>query len=555
MILGVVLAFMLLATIYLIRTPAQYSAETVVLLDKGVTNTISGVSSLNLTNYEPAAIDSEVQILRSKRVTDGVVELIEPKGYFSYLPLDQDRRDFILFKNIQGGLSVSRIEQTYALSIKYKSTDPQEAADMANAFAEVYISDQLNSLSETSQRTTKWLQDKATEIKEKSNTAREHLAEYRLKYNTESQKNIKKRKKDSEFNQDIHLREFRDLEQEIDTYDKIYESYLQKIRTISLEQSFPVTETRVITAATAPLGKSEPKSAIIMGAALILGAGIGVLLALILDFFDKTLKRAGQVRRELEFEFFGFLPKIKPSSHSTASFISPKNKSIALKLYAQVVDDEHSLCADTIKTIKNVLDVEPSSARNKIIGVLSTFEDNDTQVISSNLALQYAHDGRRALLINGDLQNSRGLKAKGQKHNAPFYTPEDAQDFLLSNTCYNEQYNLHVIDTLTPQAPKASEKFNVQKVEALFNICRDQYDYTIINLPPLHAASDLHNYLQSIDHLVLVAEWGKTLPNTLNFYLEQNRIDSSKISGLVLSKANMKKLKSHYGHREYRHES
>ena len=540
--MGIVLGFLGLALFYLSVTPAKYTAETVVLLDKGITNTISNVSSLNLTTYEPAAIDSEVQVLKSKRITDAVVKLLESKEYFNDIPLGADRRDFILFKVIQANLAVTRIEKTYALSIKFKSKNPQKSADVANAFAEVYIADQLDSLAETSQRTLSWLQTKAEEIKIQSKDARQRLAEYRSKYNAEAQKNINNK------NKDVRLREFRDLEQEIETFDTIYESYLEKVRTISLEQSFPVTETRIITYATAPITKSEPKSVIILGAAIILGAGLGILIALILDFFDKTLRRAGQVKRELEMGFLGFLPKIRKSSRRKVNFVSPDNKALDIRLYTQSADDGRSLCAETIRTAKNVLDFETDTSQNKVIGVLSTFADKDTFVISSNLAVHCAQEGKRSLLINGDLQSIKTSDSKDK----PFYSPEDAQDFLLENICYSEQYNLHILDAQSVSQNKEG-KFNAQGINALLDVCRNQYDYTVVDLPPLHATSSLYTYMQSIDNFILVAEWGKTLPNTLNFYLQQNRLDRDKIAGVILSKTNMKKMRSHYGHIAYIH--
>lgn len=541
LIAGIVVSLVLLAMLYLATTPEKYTAETVILLDKSISNSISDVSSLNLTTYEPAAIDSEVEVLKSKRITDAVVKLLEPKNYFDDIPAEKDRRDFILFQKIQSSMSVQRVEKTYALSIRYKSTDPQMSADIANAFAEVYIADQLDSLSETSERTITWLQAKAQEIKEKSKDARERLAKYRAEYNAASQKNIKKNKKNKNFNQEVRLREFLDLEQEIETFDTIYESYLEKIRTISLESSFPVTETRVITYATAPIYKSEPKSKIIIGAAIILGTGIGILIALIIDFFDKTLKRAGQVKRELKMTFLGFLPKIRKSRQKHISFVSSDDVSTTIGLYTQSVDDEQSLCAETIRTIKNLLDYEKENNKSKVVGILSTFEDKDTHVIASNLAVHCAHEGAQTLLFNGDIQNADSIA-----HKKP-------QDFLINNTYYSEDYNLHALGERISGCAVNPQKFNAQRMASLLDVCRKQYDYTIIDLPPMHATSNLHTYTQSVDYFIIVAEWGKTLPNTLNFYLQQNRLDRDKVAGMVLSKTNMKKMKSHYGHVAYKY--
>lgn len=550
LIFFIVSIFFALAVTYIAITPEKYTAETIILLDKGITNTISNISSLNLNTYEPAAIDSEVEVLKSKRLTDAVVKLLEPKKYFEYYPPETDRRDFKLFKIIQSNLSINRVEKTYALSIRYKSTDPQEAADIANAFAEVYIADQLDSLAETSERTLNWLQIKADEIKKKSTDARARLSEYRSKYNKESVKNLKK--KNDKYNQEIKLREFLDLEQEIDTYDTIYESYLEKIRTISLEQSFPVTETRIITYATAPLWKSEPKTKIIIGAAIVLGTGLGILLALIIDFFDKTLRRAGQVNRELKMAFLGFLPRTRKTDIKSVPFLAPNKEAIDIPICTQAVEVEESLCAETIRNVKNVIDFDHDSSDNLVIGIISPFTHDDTYVIASNLAAHCSNEDNRTLLINGDIHNAAVIAKNAQKVPKSIYSPEDAQEYLLNGVLYNEEHNLHLLDTGMTEGMKEAAHYNAQRMNTLLDTCRKQYDYTIIDLPPLYASSSLHPYLRSVDAFVILAEWGKALPNTINFYLKQNMLEKSRITGVILNNASMKKMKSHYGHVTYR---
>jgi succinoglycan biosynthesis transport protein ExoP len=65
------------------------------------------------------------------------------------------------------------------------------------------------------------------------------------------------------------------------TYRKIYESYLQAYAESVQRQSFPVTNARVITYATAPLVKSHPKSALTLAFALTIGLLIGFGISLI----------------------------------------------------------------------------------------------------------------------------------------------------------------------------------------------------------------------------------------------------------------------------------
>ncbi len=51
----------------------------------------------------------------------------------------------------------------------------------------------------------------------------------------------------------------------------MYDNFLQRYMESVQQQSFPITEARVISAATAPLKKSYPKTLIILAVALLSG--------------------------------------------------------------------------------------------------------------------------------------------------------------------------------------------------------------------------------------------------------------------------------------------
>ena len=70
----------------------------------------------------------------------------------------------------------------------------------------------------------------------------------------------------------------RDLESNAQTYRALYDNFLQRYMETVQQQSFPVTEARVITAATRPLLKSSPKTLLVLGLATLVGLGVGLIL-------------------------------------------------------------------------------------------------------------------------------------------------------------------------------------------------------------------------------------------------------------------------------------
>ena len=67
----------------------------------------------------------------------------------------------------------------------------------------------------------------------------------------------------------------RALQSAADSYKAIYENFLTRYTQAVQDQSFPITEARVMSTAVPPLKKSWPKGVLVLGLAVVLGALLG----------------------------------------------------------------------------------------------------------------------------------------------------------------------------------------------------------------------------------------------------------------------------------------
>jgi succinoglycan biosynthesis transport protein ExoP len=102
----------------------------------------------------------------------------------------------------------------------------------------------------------------------------------------------------------------RDLESNAQTYRALYDNFLQRYMESVQQQSFPVTEARVITAATRPLSKSSPKALLVLGIATVLGSAIGFLAAAWREFTDQVFRTADQVESVLQADCIALIPLV-----------------------------------------------------------------------------------------------------------------------------------------------------------------------------------------------------------------------------------------------------
>ncbi len=158
-----VFAVLVLAAFVVFSLAPVYTASALILVDPSRKNLLAGDAQSTNTAGDSARIDSEVEILRSDNILLKVIEaenLLSQPGVVS-LPLTTRILAFLrlgepelpnaeqalnqALTGLRSTISVQRRGLTYLISIQARSGNPQQAALLANAVADVYIQDQLAS--------------------------------------------------------------------------------------------------------------------------------------------------------------------------------------------------------------------------------------------------------------------------------------------------------------------------------------------------------------------------------------------------------------------------
>jgi capsular exopolysaccharide synthesis family protein len=105
-----------------------------------------------------------------------------------------------------------------------------------------------------------------------------------------------------------------DLVSQAKTYRDLYENFLQRYMESVQEQSFPITEARLISPALRPLAKSSPKTLLTLvicaAAGIILGLAIGVFR----DLWDRVFRTTEQAEKILQVPCIALVPRLKVAS-------------------------------------------------------------------------------------------------------------------------------------------------------------------------------------------------------------------------------------------------
>ena len=102
----------------------------------------------------------------------------------------------------------------------------------------------------------------------------------------------------------------RELESQAQSYRTLYDNFLQRYMEAIQQQSFPITEARVISAATRPLTRSHPQPLLVMLIAGFGGLALGIGAALFRDMMDQVFRTGEQAEATLRKTCIALVPRL-----------------------------------------------------------------------------------------------------------------------------------------------------------------------------------------------------------------------------------------------------
>ena len=105
--------------------------------------------------------------------------------------------------------------------------------------------------------------------------------------------------------------ELRQLESQAQAYRALYDNFQQRYMDTLQQQSFPITDARVITRASPSSEKVSPKSSLILALATVGGLALGLGLGMLREISDRVFRTRSQVEAKLKTECLALVPKIK----------------------------------------------------------------------------------------------------------------------------------------------------------------------------------------------------------------------------------------------------
>lgn len=314
-----------------------------------------------------------------------------------------------------------------------------------------------------------------------------------------------------------------------------------------------------------PTIPSKPNVKLNMLAGCIISGLLVYLILVIRYLFDDSIKSSDDIEQHLAITTLGTIPFVgdKKSSKSNPIFKRIFRKKSKSKKQEDpninIEDDSRSFEKDPFEFISleayKVLrtNILFCGKEVKTICITSSIPNEGKTVVSFRLASTIAASGKKVLFIDADLRKSviiGRLKINREVIGLSQYLSgmNDLEDIIHET----KVKNLDIIFT-GPLPPNPSEMLGSDAFKELIRTQREEYDYIIIDTPPLGVVIDSANVAKICDGTIIVIESYNVSYKIIQRILRQLEQGDCRILGAILNKAeiNHSDYKKYYGSNYY----
>ena len=290
------------------------------------------------------------------------------------------------------------------------------------------------------------------------------------------------------------------LQSDVQVYQAMVVSLMQMEQEAQLRDAAISDNVSLVDAAVVEEDPVSPNKLIVLAVAFVLGAFIGVGIALLLELSDRSIFTAEDLKEALpaNVPFLGWVPMLK----------APKKDRYASSV---VYSRPNTFESERYKLIASNI-IFGRKEKQRVITVCSTDKNEGKTSVMANIALSLTQNGYRVLLADGDLRmpsceqyfhlehQERGLVdvvMEGENLDSCIIQPLADVD------------SLHLLPCGTrPSIP--SMVFSADSFVTLIDDLKKRYDIILFDAPPLAYASELLALTKLAPEVIIVTRAGIT---------------------------------------------
>jgi succinoglycan biosynthesis transport protein ExoP len=350
----------------------------------------------------------------------------------------------------------------------------------------------------------------------------------------------------------------------VDSHKREVEKLRDALQSAQIEEAAEAGKVEIVDLARAPRGALSSRRKLQLVFSTLIGLLLGTAAAYFVENRKSVVRRREDLDRSGSLPLLAMIPKFdEPSSKrsrllpraSPGSDAPPRGTGVDLVL----VSDPQSAMAESFRTLRTNLLFSAANNQLRRVVVSSAGPSEGKTTTAANLAIAFAIQGHRVLVMDCDLRKPRLHKVFTHSQ-SPGVTEALVLGTSLDDACRETAIDgLHVM-TCGYVPPNPAELLGSAAMGRMLDDLGTKYDIVVIDTPPLLAASDASIMSRMSDGAVLVVRAGRTEIQAVRAAIEQMQKVGAPILGLVLNdpEAEVAKYAHYYGYyynNYYRYES
>src|SRR6266487_3187484 len=311
------------------------------------------------------------------------------------------------------------------------------------------------------------------------------------------------------------------LAQDVDNARRLGDQVAEERQRAHMAEAVEVGQVEIVDAASVPYRPGPQYATLKLALALILGLGLGAAAAVGLERLDPSIHRPDELEHGLHLTSLAVIPKVDPAQLEGT---------------------------DAYRVLRTNLLLAPGAQTSRSVIVTSSVPGEGKTTTAANLAASLAWEGRRVLLVDGDLWRGR-LHRLFRTRKSPGFAESLLQDDPIPQAIRSTDIARLSFMPNGKSAGAPSDVVTRARVPPLLARLREQFDVVVIDTPPVLAAAETAVLATSVDGVMLVVRAGHTDRDAVQHAARQISAVGARLVGAVLN--DPANITRRYGYRQY----
>jgi succinoglycan biosynthesis transport protein ExoP len=303
------------------------------------------------------------------------------------------------------------------------------------------------------------------------------------------------------------------LRKEADSAKGLYEVLLQKLKETDIAASMRATTVTVVDRAGAPQRPVRPRKRRIALAGLLVGLVVGLGLVLARDFMANTIRDPEEIERYLHLDLLASVPRY--------------------------TDETFSLAKEAYQNLRTALIFARRDDAGQVVLVTGTAPQEGKTTTIFNMAGLMAGAGEKTVVVDCDLRRAQmhqRLELAREPGFTDVFVRHEPVEGLLKATPTANLFAL-TAGALPPNPPALLAR---KLLGDLFATLREQFDWILVDSPPLASVTDALLLARHADHTVLVVQHDKVDKKLIKRSVGELRKATPHLLGVVFNRVDVR---------------